>query len=37
MELLIVIAPILIVGMVGYVVISIQDWITDMRFYRRST
>ena len=37
MELLIVIAPILIVGVVGYVVISIQDWITDMRFYRRST
>lgn len=31
MELLIVIAPILIVGIVGY----IQDWITDMRFYRR--
>ena len=37
MELLIAIAPILIVGVIGYVIISIQDWITDMRFYRRST
>ena len=37
MELLFVIAPILIVGVVGYVVISIQDWITDVRFYRRRT
>ena len=35
MELLIVIAPLLIVFVVGYVIISIQDWITDMRFYRR--
>ena len=37
MELLFVIAPILIVFVVGYVIISIQDWITDMRFYRRRT
>lgn len=35
MELLFVIAPILIVGVIGYVVISIQDWITDARFYRQ--
>ena len=31
MELLIAIAPILIVGVVGY----IQEWISDVRFYRR--
>ena len=37
MELLIVIAPILIAGVVGYFVVSIQEWITDMRFYRRRT
>ena len=37
MELLIVIAPILIVGVAGYIIILIQDWITDMRFYRRRT
>ena len=37
MELLIVIAPILIIGAAGYIVISIQDWITNMRFYRRRT
>lgn len=35
MELLFAIAPLLIVFVVGYVIISIQDWITDMRFYRR--
>lgn len=35
MEILIVIAPILIVGVVGYIIVNIQDWITDMRFYRR--
>ena len=37
MELLIAIAPILIVGVVGYFVISIQEWISDVRFYRRRT
>lgn len=37
MELLFAIAPILIVFVIGYVIISIQDWITDMRFYRRRT
>lgn len=37
MELLIVIAPILIVGIMGYFIISIQDWIADARFYRRQT
>ena len=37
MELLIAIAPILIVGVVGYFVVSIQEWITDIRFYRRRT
>ena len=37
MELLIAIAPILIIGVTGYIIISIQDWITDMRFYRRRT
>lgn len=37
MELLIAIAPILIAGVVGYFVVSIQEWITDMRFYRRRT
>jgi hypothetical protein len=31
MEILIAIAPILIVGAAGYII----DWITDMRFYRR--
>lgn len=35
MELLIAIVPILIVFVVGYVIISIQDWITDARFYRQ--
>lgn len=35
MELLIAIAPILIAGVVGYLVVSIQEWITDVRFYRR--
>jgi hypothetical protein len=35
MELLIVIAPLLIVFVVGYIIISIQDWITDARFYRQ--
>ena len=34
MELLFVIAPLFVVG---YVIISIQDWITDMRFYCRRT
>ena len=37
MELLIAIAPILIVGVVGYFVISIQEWIADVRFYRQRT
>ena len=37
MELLIVIAPILIAGVVGYLVVSIQEWISDVRFYRRRT
>ena len=37
MELLIAIAPILIIGAAGYITISIQEWITDMRFYRRRT
>jgi hypothetical protein len=35
MELLIAIVPILIIFVVGYVIISIQDWITDARFYRQ--
>lgn len=35
MELLIAIVPLLIVFVVGYVIISIQDWITDRRFYRQ--
>ena len=34
MELLFVIVPLLIIFVVGYVVISIQDWVTDARFYR---
>jgi uncharacterized membrane protein (DUF106 family) len=37
MEILIAIAPILIVFVVGCVIISIQEWITDMRFYRRQS
>lgn len=37
MELLIAIAPILIAGVVGYLVVSIQEWISDVRFYRRRT
>lgn len=37
MEILITIAPILIVGVVSYFIISIQEWITDVRFYRRRT
>ena len=37
MELLIVIAPMLIVGAVGYFIILIQEWISDVRFYRRKT
>ena len=37
MELLLVIAPMLIIFVVGYVIISIQEWITDARFYRRQT
>ena len=37
MELLIAIAPILIAGVVGYFVVLIQEWITDVRFYRRRT
>lgn len=37
MELLIAIAPILIIGVVGYFVVSIQEWISDVRFYRRKT
>ena len=35
MEILIAIAPILIAGVIGYIIISIQEWITDVRFYRR--
>ena len=37
MELLIVIAPLLFVFVAGWIIISIQDWITDMRFYCRRT
>ena len=37
MELLIVIAPMLIIGVVGYFTILIQEWISDVRFYRRKT
>ena len=37
MELLLVIAPLLIVFVVGYVIISLQEWIIDVRFYRRQT
>lgn len=37
MELLIAIAPILIAGVVGYLVVLIQEWISDVRFYRRRT
>ena len=37
MELLIAIAPILIAGVVGYFIVSIQEWIADVRFYRRRT
>ena len=37
MELLIAIAPILIVGVVGYFVISIQECIADVWFYRKRT
>ena len=37
MELLIAIAPILIAGVVGYLVVSIQECISDVRFYRRRT
>ena len=37
MELLIAIAPILIIGAAGYIIISIQEWISDVRFYRRRT
>ena len=37
MELLIVIAPMLIIFVLGVIVVSIQDWITDIQFYRRRT
>ena len=37
MELLIIIAPMLIIGAVGYFTILIQEWISDVRFYRRKT
>ena len=37
MELLFAIAPILIAGVVGYFVVLIQEWISDVRFYRRIT
>ena len=37
MELLIAIAPMLIVGAIGYIIVSIQEWVADMRFYRRRT
>lgn len=36
-RILIAIAPILIVGVVGYFVVLIQEWISDVRFYRRRT
>ena len=35
MELLIVMALLLFVFVAGWIIISIQDWITDMRFYRQ--
>jgi hypothetical protein len=37
MEILLAIGPILIVGVVGYFIVSIQEWVDDMRFYRRRT
>lgn len=37
MEILIAIAPILIIGAAGYLAVSIQEWVTDVRFYRRRT
>lgn len=37
MELLFAVAPILIVGAAGYIIVSIQEWIADARFYRRRT
>lgn len=37
MEILIAIAPILIVGAAGYIIVSVQEWIADARFYRRRT
>lgn len=37
MELLIPVGIILLCGAVGCFVVSIQEWITNMRFYRRST
>ena len=37
MELLLPVGTILLCGAVGYLIVSIQEWITDMRFYRRST
>lgn len=37
MEIWFVIAPILAVWIVGCLIISIQEWITDMQFYRRKT
>ncbi len=37
MEIWILIGAILLIGVAGYIIISIQEWITDMRFYRRRT
>lgn len=37
MEILLPVGTILLCGAVGYFIVSIQEWITDMRFYRRST
>lgn len=37
MELLIPVGTILIAGAVGYFIVSIQEWIADVRFYRRRT
>ena len=37
MELLIPVGTILIAGAVGYCIVTIQEWIADVRFYRRHT
>ena len=36
-EILMPAGIILSIGLIGYFVITIQEWITDMRFYRRCT